>query len=123
MTSDQLSPLLLPLLLVVAFWLLAIRPARRRQRDLAATQSSLQPGSKVMLSSGLYGEVASLDDADIRLTVAPGVTLTVHRQAVAKVVEPRAADTDAGSDTGSDATPAADEPAPGTDAADRSTDR
>lgn len=117
MTSDQLSPLLLPLLLVVAFWLLAIRPARRRQRDLAATQSSLQPGSKVMLSSGLYGEVVSVDDADIRLTVAPGVTLTVHRQAVAKVVEPRAAD------TGSDATPAADEPAAGTDAADRSTDR
>lgn len=87
MTPDQLSSLLLPLLLVVVFWLLVIRPARRRQRDVARTQASLQPGSRVMLSSGVFGDVASIADEEIRLTVAPGVTLSVHRQAVAKVVD------------------------------------
>jgi preprotein translocase subunit YajC len=110
-TPDQLSPLLLPFLLVVVFWLLIIRPARRRQRDIARIQSSLEPGSTVMLSSGLYGEVASIDDADIRLTVAPGVTLTVHRQAVAKVVEAHADE------------PPADVPLSDVDTPDRSTDR
>lgn len=87
MTPDQLSSLLLPLLLVVVFWLLVIRPARRRQRDLGRTQGSLQPGVRVMLSSGVYGDVASVDGENVGLTVAPGVTLTVHRQAVAKVVD------------------------------------
>lgn len=88
MTSDELSSLLLPLLLVVVFWLLVIRPARRRQRELAAAQSAAQPGARVMLSSGLYGEVSAVGDTDISLTIAPNVTVTVHRQAIAKVVEP-----------------------------------
>jgi preprotein translocase subunit YajC len=89
-TSDELSSLILPLLLVVVFWLLVIRPARRRQRDLAAAQSAAQPGARVMLSSGLYGEVSAAGDTDISLIIAPGVTVTVHRQAIAKVVEPSA---------------------------------
>lgn len=120
MTPDQLS-LLLPLLLVLAFWLLVLRPARRRQRSVAQTQAGLQPGSRVMLSSGLYGEVASVDDADIRLTVAPGVTLTVHRQAVAKVIE-GGAGAPVG-EPGDTAVTADRQHPPVDDAADRSTDR
>ena len=88
MTSDELSSLLLPLLLVVVFWLLVIRPARRRQRELANAQSAAQPGARVMLSSGLYGDVTTVGDTDISLTIAPNVTVTVHRQAIAKVVQP-----------------------------------
>lgn len=123
MTPDQLS-LLLPLLLVLAFWLLVLRPARRRQKGVAQTQAGLQPGSRVMLSSGLYGEVASVDDADIRLTVAAGVTLTVHRQAVAKVVEGGAGGPGtAVGEPGATAVTADRQHPPVDDAADRSTDR
>ncbi|CAA9351425.1 MAG: hypothetical protein AVDCRST_MAG29-2275 [uncultured Nocardioidaceae bacterium] len=88
MTSDQVSSLLLPLLLVAVFWALIIRPARRRQRELATAQSSARPGARVMLSSGVYGDVSSVDDTDIMLTIAPRVTIKVHRQAIAKIVEP-----------------------------------
>ncbi|CAA9380929.1 MAG: hypothetical protein AVDCRST_MAG21-1680 [uncultured Nocardioidaceae bacterium] len=115
MTSDELSSLLLPLILVVVFWLLVIRPARRRQRELAAAQSAAQPGARVMLSSGLYGEVSAVDDTDISLTIARGVTVQVHRQAIAKVVEPAA-----GGSTGSAGGASA---ASSIDAPDRSTDR
>lgn len=105
MTPDELSSLLLPLLLVVVFWLLVIRPARRRQQELAAAQSAAQPGSRVMLSSGLYGEVTAVGDTDISLQIAPKVIVTVNRQAIAKVVEP-APSTSAGAAGG--ATAAAD---------------
>lgn len=115
MTSDELSSLLLPLLLVVVFWLLVIRPARRRQRELATAQAGAQPGSRVMLSSGLYGDVATVSETDLTLTIAPGVTVTVHRQAIAKVVEPAG---DTPPDAGGGATAAAPTTFP-----DRSTDR
>jgi preprotein translocase subunit YajC len=80
---------LLPLLLIaLVFWFLILRPSRKRAADLAATQRSLQPGTRVMLSSGIFGTVASLDDEAVSLDIAPGTTVRVHRQAVAKVVEP-----------------------------------
>ena len=80
---------LIPLVLVVlAFWLLVLRPARNRQRDFMATQQSLAPGSRVMLASGIFGELVSVGDDEVQLRVAPDVVVSVARQAVAKVIEP-----------------------------------
>jgi preprotein translocase subunit YajC len=79
---------LLPFVLIVlVFWFLVVRPARRQQQKLAATQSAVQVGSEVMLGSGIYGTVISVGDETLQLQVAPGTTMKVARQAVVKVVE------------------------------------
>jgi preprotein translocase subunit YajC len=88
----------LPLVLVViAFWLLVLRPARNRQRDFMRTQNALEPGARVMLASGIFGELVAVRDDDVDIRVASDVVLTVARQAVAKIIVPQDA-------------PAADEP-------------
>ena len=74
-------------LIAVVFWLLIIRPQRKRQHDLASTQSNIALGTEVMLGSGIYGTVASLDDDTVRLEVAPGTTVKVARQAIVRVVD------------------------------------
>jgi preprotein translocase subunit YajC len=80
---------LLPLVLILlVFWFLIIRPQRRRQQQLSATQSSLGIGSEVMLTSGIFGAVVSLEDETLHLEIAPGTTVKVARQAVVRVVEP-----------------------------------
>jgi preprotein translocase subunit YajC len=81
----------LPLVLVVfAFWLLVLRPARNRQKEFLTTQSALAPGSRVMLASGIFGELISVRDDEVDLRIAsPDVVVTVARQAVAKVVVPQ----------------------------------
>lgn len=80
---------LLPLvLLVVVFYLLVMRPARARQRDYLATQSALTPGSRVMLTSGIFGELVSVGDVEAELRIAPDTVISVNRQAVSKVVDP-----------------------------------
>jgi preprotein translocase subunit YajC len=80
----------LPLVLVViAFWLLVLRPARNRQKEFVATQNALTPGSRVMLASGIFGELVAVRDDDVDLRVANDVVLTVARQAVAKVITPQ----------------------------------
>ena len=81
----QLFPLVL---FALAVWLLFIRPSRKRAAGIAEVQRSLQPGSEVMLTSGIFGTLESVDDEAVALRVAPGTTMRVHRQAVTRVVQP-----------------------------------
>ena len=78
---------LLPLVgIALLFWLLMIRPAQRRQRDLRRMQSSLTVGDEVMLTSGIYGVLRSLGDDRIDVEIAPGTVVAVARGAVGSVV-------------------------------------
>lgn len=87
---ESLGALLPFVLIALVFWLLIVRPQRRRQQSMAATQAALQVGTEVMLGSGIYGRVASADDEEttILVEVAPGMVLKVARQAVIRVIEP-----------------------------------
>ena len=81
---------LLPFVLIaLVFYFLIMRPQRRRQQTLAATQSTLAPGVEVMLTSGIFGRVASLEDETIQLEISPGTQVKVSRQAVVRVVDER----------------------------------
>jgi preprotein translocase subunit YajC len=93
-------------LLAGVFWLLIVRPQRRRQRELASTQSTLGPGAQIMLGSGIFGTVASLDEETVQVEVAPGTVVKVARQAVARVIDnPYQVDTrDISEDPGDDQT-------------------
>ncbi|MGZ4426584.1 MAG: preprotein translocase subunit YajC [Nocardioidaceae bacterium] len=78
----------LPLILIVVlFWVLVIRPSRKRQQQLSATQSGLEPGTDVMLGSGIFGTVVSVADETVQIEIAPGTQMKVARQAVVRVVE------------------------------------
>ena len=83
---------LLPLLaIVLLFWLMVVRPASRRQKDMVRLQQSLQVGQRVMLSSGIFGTIRSLTDDRARVELAAGVEVEVVRAAINAVDEPTAA--------------------------------
>jgi preprotein translocase subunit YajC len=75
-------------LLVVAFLLLVVRPARARRREFEALQGQLQPGQRVMLASGIFGELVTVDGETVELRIAPQTVVTVNRHAVARVIAP-----------------------------------
>lgn len=50
------------LALVAIFYFLAIRPSRKRDKELKAMQASIQIGDDVMTSSGFYGKVVEITD-------------------------------------------------------------
>ena len=80
---------LLPLVAILAlFWFMVIRPQQRRQREVAALQSSIQVGQRVMMSSGVYGTVTSITDDRARLEIARGTEIEIARAAIAKVDAP-----------------------------------
>ena len=76
---------LLPFVLIVAvFYLLLIRPQRRRQAELRSTQNAVEPGDEVMLGAGIVGKVASTSTEFVHLEISPGVEVRVARAAVVR---------------------------------------
>ena len=53
-------------------------------------QSSLAVGDEVMLTSGIYGVLQSLDDERVSVELAPGVVVEVARGAVGRRSPPAA---------------------------------
>lgn len=78
-------------LLVVIFWFLILRPMRKRQQQFVSTQQAVAVGSRVMLASGIFGDVVSVGDDTIELKISPETTVTVARQAISRVIEPEVA--------------------------------
>lgn len=80
--------------IIVAIVLLMFRNGRKRQRDQQTLSNTLRPGAEIMTTFGVYGTVVSVDDAENRIVLqtGPGSELTIHRQAVGRVVTPVAED-------------------------------
>jgi preprotein translocase subunit YajC len=70
------------------------RNSRKRQREAAETRSKMVPGAEVMTNFGLYGKLLSVneDDNTALVETSPGTVIKVHRQVLARVVEPTAAE-------------------------------
>jgi len=93
---------LLPIvLLVVAFLFLVVRPARARRREFLALQNQLEIGQRVMLASGIFGEIVTIGDETVDLRIAPQTVVVVNRHAVSRVIGPET-HTDTQTETGID---------------------
>ncbi len=90
MNGSPIGALLFPVLLVAAFYLLAVRPQRNRMRQLQRAQAELAPGREVMTTAGLYATVVDVAEDSVRLEIAPGVTARFARAAIARTVDPPA---------------------------------
>jgi preprotein translocase subunit YajC len=85
---EGLAGLLPFVLIAVIFWLLLIRPQRRRQMELVRTQQAVQVGDEVMLGAGIVGTVADAGEEYLQLEISPGVQIQVARGAVVRVLTP-----------------------------------
>ncbi len=88
MTFDPFTIIMLAVLAVLIFFM--FRNSRKRQADARNLQSKVQAGAKVMTNFGVFGTILSIDEEDnqVLLETSPGTVLTVHRQTIARVVEP-----------------------------------
>jgi preprotein translocase subunit YajC len=85
--GDRVSIIPILVLLLVAMWLLVIRPQRARQKAVQQTLQALAPGTEVLTAGGLYGVVRDVADDEIRVEIAPDTVVRVARRAIAAVIE------------------------------------
>ncbi len=76
--------------IALAFFLLIVLPQRRRTTAHRALLASLQVSDEVITIGGILGTIRELSDEKIELEVAPGVVITVARNAIAQMAQPAA---------------------------------
>lgn len=84
-----MEQMMLPILMFAALGAMMYFGMRKQKRQAAQTrnmQERLIPGTRVMTTSGLHGEVTAVADDTIELEIAPGVRTTWVRAAVRDVV-------------------------------------
>lgn len=89
----------LPLIAIVAaFYFFLIRPQRNRQKQQLEMQKSIEPGSRVLTTSGMYATVVEVTDDGVVLEIAPGVEAEFVSQAIMRVVQDDTAEHDPADD-------------------------
>ena len=88
MATSYVSTLLLLGVGVVLFVFLIQRPLKKQQEAQRQLQSSLAEGGRVMLTSGVFGTLRHLGDKQAVVELAPGLEVTVLRQAISRTVSP-----------------------------------
>ena len=89
MAFDPLTILMVVILAALVFFM--FRNSRKRRKEQEETRSKMVPGAEVMTNFGLYGTLLSVDEDDNSAVIEtiPGHTVKVHRQVLARVVEPK----------------------------------
>lgn len=78
---------LLPLLIAGGMIVFMVMSSRKRKAQAAEQASKVAVGAKVMLTSGIYGEVTSMSDDRVVIKSAGSASLEVARGAVLRVIE------------------------------------
>lgn len=73
-------------LMAGAFYLLLWRPQQRRIAMVRALQDQVQAGDDILTTSGVYGRVVRLGEADAEIEIAPGTVIRVARGAIGQVL-------------------------------------
>jgi preprotein translocase subunit YajC len=119
--GSKSNPLMtfLPLIVIVgAFYFFLIRPQRNRQRQQQQMQKNLEPGTRVITTSGMYATVVEVNDDGLVLEIVPGVQAQFVAQAIMRVLEDETEEDDAEEDAEEGAEDEAEDDAHGTPVAD-----
>jgi preprotein translocase subunit YajC len=68
--------------MLLIFYVLVLLPMRRRQRKVQEFQSSLKVGDKVILTSGIHGQITRVAEGTVQVQIADRVRIEVSRAAV-----------------------------------------
>lgn len=69
-------------------YFLMIRPQQKRMREHQTMIDALEPGSRVLLTSGIFATVLHMGERQMIVEIAPGVEITVVRGHISRVVTP-----------------------------------
>jgi preprotein translocase subunit YajC len=79
------SPLPMILIMVVLGYFMLWRPQQKRMKEHKDMIGALKRGDTVVLSSGVIGKVSKVEDTELGIEIATGVTIKVVRSMVSEV--------------------------------------
>ncbi|MET0293998.1 MAG: preprotein translocase subunit YajC [Phenylobacterium sp.] len=80
-----MGTLLFFLPLFVLFWFLMIRPQQQRMKQHQQMIGAIKRGDQVVLSSGIIGKIVRVEDKEVGVEIAQGVTVKVVKATISEV--------------------------------------
>jgi preprotein translocase subunit YajC len=81
-----LSALMLPVLLLVVFYFLLIRPQNKRAKDQREMLAKVTAGDEVATTGGILGKVVEVGEQFLTLEIAAGVSIKLQKFQIAQVL-------------------------------------
>ncbi len=69
--------------IIIIFYFFMIRPQSNRRKQQQKLMAELKPGDQVITTSGIYGEIESLDQDSVVLKIESGGRIRIARQTIA----------------------------------------
>jgi len=81
-----LSALMLPVLLLVVFYFLLIRPQNKRAKEQRDMLSKVAAGDEIATTGGILGKVVEVGDQFVTLEIANDVNIKLQKFQIAQVL-------------------------------------
>ncbi|GAC1304543.1 MAG: preprotein translocase subunit YajC [Steroidobacteraceae bacterium] len=81
-----MSALMLPVLLLVVFYFLLIRPQNKRAKEQKEMLSKVAVGDEIATSGGILGKVNEVGEQFLTVEIASGVSIKLQKFQVAQVL-------------------------------------
>ena len=82
-----LGGFIIPIAFLVIFYICAIRPQKKREKEIREMRDSLRVGDKIVTIGGIYGKILKLKDEEVTIEVGSNRTkIDITRWAVGSVI-------------------------------------
>jgi preprotein translocase subunit YajC len=75
-----------PVILLVLFYFMLIRPQSKKAKEHRAMQASLSKGDEIVTDGGLMGKIVSINDNAISVQLAENIEVKVRRESINSVL-------------------------------------
>jgi preprotein translocase subunit YajC len=82
-----LGALIVIVVLLALFWIILVRPQRRRTQEQTDLIESLEEGDEIVSAGGLYGVIREIEGETLHVEIADGLVVRMARNAVVGLVE------------------------------------
>jgi preprotein translocase subunit YajC len=83
MLNQTLLVQMLPFALMLGiFYFLVLRPMNQKQKAVRDFQAALKVGDRIIMTSGIHGQITKLNDKSVKVQIADRVVIEVARAAV-----------------------------------------
>ena len=85
--GSMISTLIMFGAIFAIFYFMIIRPQQKRAKDQKKMIEALQKGDKIILSGGMHGIIAGLEDKTVLVDVGNNVKIKFERSSILSVVK------------------------------------
>ena len=85
--SSTAYTLVMMIFIILIFWLILIRPQRKREKTINAMRSGVKAGDRIVTIGGIKAKVLKAKEESLIIEAGPNVRMEVMRWAVSQVLE------------------------------------